>query len=193
MKHTIKKGRQWWWPMFFKLFLPPTKFSWVFTPDSTMQFDYKYGDQVDEDWKDWKKVGGISFVNWKNFRNIYRKNRDSVMLAWRWNPNLLIFEYIIYENKNEGKFPREGDLQILRTNGPVYFDIIPGETFQCYLHEGDMDVNPIHIKPRFKPMLLSYINLWYGGSNNSRGPWGGKAPKDMVCNLDFKSAPYSSG
>lgn len=192
MKYTIKQGRQWWWPMWFFLYTTNKKFTWIFTPDDSMKFNYEYefGQSIDEDWQDWKKIGGISFVNWKNLRNILSKNRDSVMLACRWNPTLLTFEYIIYENKNGEKFPRESPTQILRSNGSVYLDIIPeGNKFKCYLHEGDMNVNAIIIEPRFEPILLSYINMWYGGSNNSRGPWGGKAPKDMVCNLDFNVAP----
>lgn len=175
--------------MWLWVYLNFKELSWIFYPNDSFNFDYKYnfGESVDEDWKDWKKVSGISFVNWKNLRNILSKNQDSVMLAWRYNVNLKIREYIIYENKDGKNYPREEILQILRTNGPVYFNIIPDkDVFKCYLHEGNRNtVNSINIIPRFKPTFYSYINLWYGGSNNSIGPWGGTAPQDMVCRLEF--------
>lgn len=194
MIYTIKKGNSYWWPFRFMLFSSFNSLTWEVSLDPSMVFDYKYIEQgerkIDMDWADWKKVGGISFINWKNLINLFVKNRDAVMLARRYNVELELFEYCIYENRKGINIPYEKPIQLIRTkNGTVSLRIEKEDnTFKCYLFSGDQtytDVNSINITPRFKPVLYSYINMWYGGADNSPGPYGGKAPKDMKCEMKF--------
>lgn len=190
MVFKIKKGRARWYPVIFKIIRKFNRLTFITKPNNTQVFDYKFGESLDEDWRDWKKIGGISFVNWKNLRNIFIKNRDSVILAWRWNPVIETFEYCVYENKGGKNYPYESITQILRAKQgeEVYLniDLTPKNQFECYLYTlENRNVNPIVIKPRQKFTFYSYINMWYGGGNNSAGPWGGKAPKDMECEATF--------
>lgn len=192
MIYTINKGSSRWFPFTFKWFTDFSKAIWYVFPDRSMEFNYKYnGDEVDQDWHDWKKIGGLSFANWRNIFNLFRKNQDAAMLAWRWNVEIKKHEFIVYENKKGNSIPYDSLIQILRIDAEekAVLEIHKeGNKFKCYLFENEqtyLDVDPIIITPRFKATLFSYINLWYGGSNNSPGPYGGSAPQNMRCDASF--------
>jgi hypothetical protein len=183
MLYKIKEGRSYWIPRKFKILLFFKKITWTTEPNTSMIFDY----QGDKDWMDWKKIGGISLVNFSNLFNIFIKNRDSIMLAWRYNNEIDLFEYAIYVNNNSKNIAYDKPDQLLKTKSSNVNLTIEKENgiFKCYLYENGENVNSINIKPRFNPLFFSLINPWYGGANNSEGPYGGKAPKDMECRIDL--------
>ena len=210
MEYTIKRGQQFWSPSHFQLFGNFTKLVWVIEPTWTMQFDYEYrkGEEVlrDNDWQDWKKAGGISLVNWRNVRNIWDKNNDSIQCGWRWNPDLRVMEFCLYVNEDGKNIPYDRADQLVRVPPKieevdgvmqptgrfelVVFEIekLASDKYGCWLHgvnEPREKLNRIIVNTRNKFNLYSRINLYYGGRNNSKGPWGGKAPRDMNMFVDF--------
>lgn len=192
MIYSINEGQSRWWPFIFRWYRDFKKAIWYVIPDKSMQFNYQYNNGVvDEDWRDWKKIGGLSFADWRNLINLFRKDKDSVILAWRWNVEIKKHEFAIYENRNNHNIPYESPSQILRIDADekAVLEIHKsGNDFKCYLFENEqtyLDVNPIVITPRFKATMFSYINLWYGGKNNSKGPYGGSAPQNMRCDVGY--------
>lgn len=198
MIYEIEKGSPRWHPVGFNIFRNFRTMRWEFYPTDSMIFNYEYRDpeygvlRTDEDWKDWKKIGGISLANWRNLRNIFQKNRDAIMLAWRWNVELEVHECCLYVNEKGRNVPYEG-LNILRMHDnepPVIFEIdrLNKREYACWLYrmgQNRKHVNRIIVRARDRFNLYSWINPWYGGANNSPGPWGGAAPKDMGMRVDF--------
>lgn len=194
MKQTISKGEQWWKPMDIIpcLFGKFDEITITFTPNETMEFDYVDPEtgQRDEDWKDWKKVfGGISLINLFNWINLFRRNRDAIMLGWRWNPttDLPHHEATIYINDG-GSMNNYGLLKVVRgTSISMTIKKVRKWQFHIYLYltsQGIESVEPVEYRSRFDPSLYVRINGWYGGANNSKGPWGGAAPKDMEMEVE---------
>lgn len=204
MEYRIKRGDRRWTPSSLQIITKFNKLTFLTEPNWTMMFNYDYlidGQKVtDADWRDWKKVSGISLVNWKNPQNIFVKNNDSIMLGWRWNPELHLFEFCLYVNEKGKNIPYERADQILRVKPSVknvdgvmqptgqfpqiVFEIetINSKTYGVKLYsleENKKGINRIVVKTRQRFNLYSRVNPWYGGANNAPGPWGGKAPRDM--------------
>lgn len=199
MRYTIKKGNQSWRP---RPILPKLLFgfdclTWTVTPDKYMEFDYidpATGD-LDNDWNDWKKIGGISLVNWKNPQNVVVKNRDAIMLAWRWNPTISVHEFAVYVNEKGGRVVYEEPHQVLRTiaGTSVSMEVTKNDksSYNARLYvtsKGPDSVNRKIIETRQEFCIYSLINPWYGGANNAPGRWGGRAPKDMEMELEFRKS-----
>lgn len=208
MEYSIKRGQRFWSPSHFQVFGKFSRLIWLIEPTWTMQFDYEYrkGDEIvrDNDWQDWKKGGGISLVNWRNLQNIWDKNNDSIQCGWRWNPDLQVFEFCLYVNERGQNHPYEGPHQLLRVPpkmeevdgviqptgrfDPIIFEINrqSSNRYLCYLQaigESREKITPI-IVDTISASMYSRVNLYYGGDNNSTGPWGGKAPRDMSIIVD---------
>jgi len=195
MKYTIKKGNQSWrpHPILPRLLFGFDRLTWTITPDKSMQFDYIDPEtgNLDNDWADWKKIGGISLVNWKNPQNVVVKNRDAIMMAWRWNPMISVHEFATYVNKKGGRIVYEQPHQVLRTIAGTRISMeITRSNKSSYnariyvTSKGPNSVNRFIIETRQRFGMYSLINPWYGGANNARGPWGGRAPKNMEMKLD---------
>lgn len=210
-EYKIKRGSQAWTPKKFQVFGRFNELTWVTRPNWTMMFNYEWRDtlgqvHVDPDWADWKKVGGISLVNWRNPQNIFVKNNDAIMLAWRWNVDLQMFEYALYVNRKGENIPYEGPAQVVRvkareetlSNGdkiPAGFDKViftirreRQNRYRIFIYaenENPKNRGSIIVNTRQRFGTYSIINPWYGGANNAPGPWGGKAPRDMEMVVDF--------
>ena len=194
--YTIKKGRTDWRPRDpFRIFCNFEELIWEMIPDTSMQFHYAdpITTNIDRDWKDWKKIGGISLADpFVNLINLFVKSRDSIQLGWRWNVDLQVHEFAVYVNE-KGKFKAyESPLQVLRCEAGTRVGMrIRREGKRIYyvalylIQLGPDSVNEFKIKARKHFNLFSYSGIWYGGKNNSSGPWGGKAPKDMRIQLSF--------
>lgn len=160
--------------------------------DNSMMFNYIDPDTgvFDSDAFDWKKVGGVSFVNWRNFWNIWVKTSDAAMMAWRWNPKLNVFEICLYVHMGGDtiKFERPDQVVRIKYNPDNEYDWVHLDICgnKGTLYQGDEEVNYFPILSRFRPSRYSRIGAWYGGANNSPGKWGGRAPKDMTCEIEFK-------
>ena len=192
--YTIKKGRTDWSPKEpLQIFSNFKELVWEVSPDDSMIFDYNHDGKVDQDWNDWKKIGGISLADpLFCILNLFLKSRDSIQLGWRWNVDLQVFEFVVYVNRKSKFLPYGRPDQILRCdkNAQVVFKIIreSGRQYRAllYLKEGGPeDINEFVIEPRKRFTLYSRIGLWYGGSNNAQGPYGGRAPKEMKVGVGF--------
>lgn len=192
MIYTIKKGRKDWVPTDgFDLFrVRDVRIS--LKVDNSMCFNYiDPGTGVyDADALDWKKVGGVSFVNWRHLWNIWFKTRDAAMMGWRWNPKINMFEICLYVHYRGHtiKFERPDQVYRLRYNPDndyewVHLDISGNK---ATLWDGQNSVNDFFITQDFRPSRYSRIGAWYGGANNAPGRWGGRAPKDMTCEIKFE-------
>jgi len=176
----------------FKVYGNFDKLVWEFQPTESMIFDYKDGDILDKDWEDWKKGGGVSFVGrgW-NLLNLFINNRENLQWAWRWNVELLHFDFGFYRNtakepqydSNQSSFlqlnPGEGGKCIIKRVSTFQFQI------NLYDSTGISKLERIITVP-FKPIAFKILGLWYGGKDNSKGKWGGRAPKDMLFYWLFK-------
>lgn len=197
MIYKVKKGESLYLPTQFKIYGKFNRFTWVTKPNADMAFDYLYDrdseTKLDGDWADWKKVGGISLVNWRNIGNIWDKNNDAIMLGWRYNVELETFEYGVYVNENRGMLVFDGENEMLQTNNlnrGVVFSIVrvSGRQYHVTLKfedEGNFSAKLFTITSLQNFNWYSYINPWYGGANNSSGPWGGAAPQDQKIQIDF--------
>lgn len=195
--YTIKKGHSDWHPKEpLQIFPDFEELTWEVSPDASMMYDYENSGVTDKDWHDWKKVGGISLADRSfNLINLFIKKRDSIQLGWRWNVDLSVFEFVVYVNER-GKFvPYSRPDQILRCDehAQVVFKIRKDNRKQyraaLYLQgDGPESVNEFLIETRKRFTLYSRVGLWYGGKNNSPGPFGGKAPKVMKVNVGYFKA-----
>lgn len=196
MIYEIKKGQTDWRPRDRLLLLTGfDSLTWTVTPDKSMEFDYidPITDKIDADWNDWKKIGGISLVNWRNPWNAVMKDRDAIMLAWRWNPVYNFHEFAVYTNSRGKKIAYERPDQVLRTIAGTRVSMqitrVTRRNYRVRLYvtsQGPDSVNAFEIKTRQAFGLYSLIGPWYGGKNNSPGPWGGAAPKDMTMNVELE-------
>ena len=195
MIYTIKKGQTDWRPRDrFRLLAGFDSLTWTVTPNKSMQFNYvdPITDKLDPDAFDWKKIGGISLVNWRNPWNAIMKDRDSIMMAWRWNPTLSVHEFAVYVNEAGDNIAYENAGQLLRTIAGTRISMqITRQTHRNYRaalyvdSQGPKSVNAFEIETRQRFGLYSLIGPWYGGKNNAPGPWGGAAPQDMTIDIEF--------
>lgn len=195
MRYTIKKGNQSWRPrqLLPKIITGFDRLTWTVTPEKSMEFDYidPATGNLDNDWADWKKIGGISLVNWRNPQNVVVKNRDAIMLAWRWNPTINVHEFALYLNERGDRVVYEQPGYLLRTIAgtriSMQIEKEDNDSYNVFLYvtsQGPRSVNRFIIDTRQRFGMYSLINPWYGGANNSTGPWGGAAPKDMEMELE---------
>lgn len=195
MIYTIKKGQTDWRPRdWFRVFGRFNYLTWMATATLSMQFDYidTSTGMIDADWNDWKKVGGISLVNWRNPQNLFIKDRDNIQMVWRWNPVLHVHEFAVYMNVKGEKKVFERPDQIIRTiAGTTIAMQVERHTPSSYsaslylLSQGSGSANAFEIKTRQRFTLYSVIGAWFGGANNSPGEWGGAAPKDMEMEIEI--------
>lgn len=194
MKQTILKGHKWFYPrdIFPRLINRFDTVTIKFTPNESMEFDYidPTTGKLDNDWADWKKVfGGLSLVDPWNWINIFLRNRDSIILGWRYNPTgTTYFEAAIYENKASSWIVHDTIKVVKDTKVAMTIKRIGNREFDVYLYvdsNGIESVEPVRIKTRFTPHWFARINGYYGGKNNSPGRWGGAAPKDMFMDVEF--------
>ena len=194
MKYTIKKGHQCWQPhsIFPSVLSDFNELIWTVTPHASMEFDYEYEGELDADWADWKKIGGISLVNWKNLQNLFVKNKDAIMMAHRWNPTIGVHEFAVYENDRGKNIAYERPDQLLRTIAGTRISMklvkVHARRYKAFLYvtsNGPDSVNSFIINTRQVFTMYSLINPWYGGANNAPGPWGGAAPRDMEMEIQF--------
>lgn len=189
-KYQIKKNRSDWRPRDpFKIFTDFDTVTFSCIAHESMRFDYvdpKTG-KVDQDWRDWKKIGGVSFAGWRDWLNIFLHDRDAVHFTNRWNVDLKVMEYAVYVNEGGDWFVFEKPYQVLRTifGTKVSMQIkkIDLEKYEARLYvdsKGPGSVNPFLIYPRRRFPVYALSGAWYGGKNNSPGPYGGRAPKDMT-------------
>ena len=185
--YSIKKGRTAFRPMACQLpALIYSGFSFTATLDSSCWFS---ADDVggDKDRADWLKLTGITSAFSLN-------NKRSALIAFRPTDVPDVFAITAYTNDSKGGWKIGGPgfkiatvkageefsgrmrfEQYLFTNAVSYYIDTPSGTFTA-THDFD---TPWHC-------LYREITPWWGGANNSPGPYGGAAPKDATLQLDFR-------
>lgn len=142
--------------------------------------------QGDRDRQDWNKLAGITSAFSAN-------NKRSAMIAWRPADVENTFLLTAYTNDRAGGF--EAGM-----SGMSAIAVKAGERFraQCYIaeelfrHEAEYKIfttsGELWCNHRFDaPWLPLYrqVGTWMGGADNSPGPFGGAASKDMSIQIAF--------
>lgn len=195
-RYKIRKGKKDWKPFDgIGLYWSMDSVEIRCRPNESLVFDYKHGGQIDPDWRDWKKIAGVSLVNLYNLQNFFDHSRDSIQLAYRYNPLVHAHEFSLYVNDGGDQKKYESPVQIVRVNAEddavVVMEIqrVRGWEYEVLLmKEGEDEerINKFQVRSRFRASWFSRSGLWYGGANNADGPFGGAAPKDMYIDYSFK-------
>lgn len=192
--YTIKTGKTDWTPKEpLEIFCDFKAITWEFSPDKTMAFPYAYEGGIDQDWRDWKKIGGISLAAWGlDLINLVQLSRDSIQLGWRYNVELQVFEYAAYVNENGAHYAFERADQVLRcgpgAKGGMRLTKLDRQNYRAalyFLEEGPKAVNEFPIRTRKEFTIYRRTGLWYGGRNNAPGPYGGRAPRNMRTQVGY--------
>ncbi|MEL7122784.1 MAG: hypothetical protein AAFO07_25280 [Bacteroidota bacterium] len=140
----------------------------------------EYDFEGDLDQWDWNKGAGLS-QDWK------RNDKDAIMWAWRYNVDSSRFELTSYVHRKYKRFIGRGlsdEIMLIANTG----DLVTIE-FQRYddkkwgiifTNHSQQFTNQIEVNLRKNPRYSRSIAPWFGGANNSDGPFGGVAPHDMI-------------
>lgn len=161
--------------------------SWTITPTLSMAFPYLLPNgKRDRDMFDWKKIGGFSFSRLGlSLINIFFRNREALIFAWRYNAEIGVFEFVLYQNTRGNWIAYDAPGQVIRVpvNTPVTMKLkyITRKRFRAklYVASRPQDAFTFEITIPWRALLFTLVGLWYGGKNNSPGKYGGKAPQDM--------------
>lgn len=141
------------------------EWTFKFTEDST------YNMLPDKDQWDWNKLCGIAFS--------IPPNKNNVMVGWRWNPNTNKIEVVPYWNYDYSIIVGTPVPIKLNTEVKIRIEKTFLDTYSIYIN-GNKSIS-VQTKKNY---LFAYTtSLWFGGANNSEGPYGGVAPKDLEINV----------
>jgi len=171
MYYTIKKGNHDSSPVdipWMTLTSSLNTLLWTIKPSHGTEYNML----PDEDQWDVNKGGGVSF-------NLLNNNKDALMWGWRFNPNSNKTEILQYSHTDGNVVISEvmmelskfqvGEIQFTR-NGRVWDTF-----FTNYEHSS---CGTYTARKGFT--FSKEITLWFGGANNSPGPFGGVAPQDIL-------------
>lgn len=154
----------------------PTGFeiSFIFLPGGWCSKEDWEGDN---DWKDWQKLKGITHFFSGN-------TRRTVMFAFRFGERPETYEICAYTNDKKGNAKWYGSL-IVDTGEQVsgWLKLEGGKAIYHLATEGGSYFDESHSFKLFK--LCREVGTYAGGANNSPGPYGGKAVKDMSIKIKF--------
>ena len=136
---------------------------------------------TDQDIRDMNKLGGIVFHPWK-------RSRDSILAGFNFNLDSRSWGVSPYSNNpnypNGYKIGYTGKEIVSRhfnkEQGQVRMKpLSDGKSFEYNLYKKGKKINSVEIihvmRKKFWFCWLS--DLWFGGANNSPGPWGGTPGK----------------
>lgn len=178
-KYCIDPGKTDFRPREFPFIWPVRMFAFELNFSFTESCIYDWGDDRDAD--DWNKVGGISL-------KLTNHKINSIMAAWRPNPDKGEIDVTIYRHINGKVFKGDGTtgetMLSLQPKGHGRLLIVPfnrGKTFVASLEsvKDSIRPNPLNIEFSKKHFLAKRIGTWFGGSNNSAGEFGGVASQYM--------------
>lgn len=143
---------------------------------------YNWGD--DRDQEDWNKLGGLVF-------NLWPRNKDAVLVGWRYSPKSGFFDVLSYVNENNGNYPQSqyivqyeakerGRIEITRKGNDYTYKFFREYGFDL------SELEQITVKTRKRFCFVYLSKLHFGGANNSEGLFGGKTDKELCLNYSIK-------
>ncbi len=178
-QYYIIKGKQNFSPK--ESILPRTNvkgFTLTATLDSSCYYsqqDWTY--DLDRDRFDWNKLKGLS-------RYWTANNHTAAMFAWR--PDTLPYHFQIAAYTNYPKTEIQVGEPITVAAGQSFSARCDLERYTAkYLIE--VDSNKVFTAHSFRKKIgwAREVGTYFGGANNSPGPYGGKAPQNMVMHIYF--------
>lgn len=147
--------------------------------------DYTYTDEngnevFDKDWNDWQKL--------KGFTHFFSSNtKRTAILAFRFGEQPETYEVCAYINDKKGRPLYDNDNTLIveaneQASGTM--QVINNVAVFNLATEGGGYYEEQHPFDLFK--LCREVGTYAGGANNSPGPYGGQAAKDMSIRIDFK-------
>lgn len=127
----------------------------------------------DRDWYDWNKLSGLTNAFTAN-------NKQTVMYAWRPDSTAYLIQVAAYTNDKRGGF----------TAGPV--ELVPcGELFIGKVNWTSEVARYTYGETAIdhkitRPYVVRHTGTWIGGADNSPGPFGGRAHKEMKLRIDMR-------
>ena len=134
----------------------------------------------DGDWYDWNKLKGVTDYFSPN-------NRNSALIAWRWGVAPNTFQLTAYTNQKDGSWTITGKPVTIYAGEVAYCQAITNRKNVYY--EIEYFGNTTEYNHKWKRPWLwvaREVGTWIGGENNSPGPYGGEAAKDMSIDIDFQ-------
>ena len=132
-------------------------------------FDEKAVYDIGPEQDDWNKLTGISF-------NPLKPDKNALMVAWRWNPKLTLFEVAPYINDDSKKiFPLESEILRLKFNQGFRF-VVEYEKIVIIREESNIVIRKTAaIKTNY---LTSFrIQPYFGGNS--------VAPRNLSVQMNF--------
>lgn len=144
----------------------------------------KYDWEGDKDQEDWNKLGGLTF-------NLYPRNKDALLIGWRYSPEKEAFEVVAYINENGDNLPIESKMieYIANERGSVEITRKGKEFKYTFFKESGIswqEMTTVTLKIRKGFWFAFRSEPWFGGENNSKGQYGGKHYKDICFNWSMK-------
>ena len=137
----------------------------------------------EEDQQDWNKLIGITYS--------INPTHKTVMVGWRWNPEIEKIELNAYYHVNKGRDFTEplmtvdldqrvtGRIDILKNDYKIHFSKkVPGEPGLKYVEHSF----PHKRNPRW---IGRMINPWFGGADSNNDGLGGTAPQNMQIDINW--------
>lgn len=156
--------------------------------DQESKYDYTLDDGTfDQDWHDWNKLGGLTF-------NLWFRNKDAALGGWRYNPESEFFEVCAYLNDKRGNYPdkskivrysagERGKIEITRKGREYVFTFFRYEDKKAPWIPLERQAT---LKVRKNFWFAYRSELWFGGANNSPGPFGGVYHSDVCLDWSLK-------
>jgi hypothetical protein len=135
----------------------------------------------DDDWGDWQKLKGIT-----HFFSV--NSHRTIMIAFRFGVEPGTYELTAYTNDKSYAKGWHSSGSVIVSEGEVFsFEAIfdgPRKVHYKGSTEGGQYLDEVHTIRKFT--LCREVGTFAGGDNNSPGPYGGKAVKEMSINLKFE-------
>ena len=139
-----------------------------------------YDIRPDKDQNDWSKFGGLSLNIWQNAKI------NSIMLAFRANPENETWELGLYSNKNRAIiFPTE--VVPVKKNEPFRLEIQQIDAYSyvaaIFTSEGLMAETEFIFDMKMK--CGNIIGPWHGGDDSDNNGIGGVSPVDIKLEFNY--------
>ncbi len=142
----------------------------VFDSSSWWSIDDWNGDR---DYYDWNKLKGLT-AYWST------NNRQTAMFAWRPDSTAYTIQVTAYTNDKKGGWTAGPPVRV--RCGDLFTGIINWTSRKASYQYGEESV--IHDLRR--PYVTRETGTWIGGGNNSEGPYGGQAHKEMKVSVETR-------